>query len=303
MLPDIVGMIMQGGRMNLYILSGLSMIIVGIGFKLAWVPFHMWAADVYQGSPAPVTASLATVSKIAIFALLLRYFHGIPVRNYPALFWIFTLFAGFSMIIGNWLALMQRNVKRLLAYSSIAHFGYMLLPFLAGGQGGEAAVLFYLTAYTIATLGNFGVITILSDPGKETENWEEFSGLMWRRPALAAVFVLMILSLAGIPATIGFVGKIYMLFAGIDSALWALSILLVVGTSISFFYYLKLVILQFARGAADGQVQSGSGSAGALSATFSEGVVMAVLVGLLVVLGVYPTPLIRLIQLMVKVIG
>ena len=290
--------IMKAGGVSRLALVGISMIIVGIGFKLAWVPFHMWTADVYQGAPVPVTASLTTVSKIAVFALLIRLFHGIPILDYPALYWMFAIIAGFSMLLGNWLALMQRNVKRMLAYSSISHFGYLILPLLAGGERGAESAAFYLTAYTVATLGSFGVLTVLSNPQREHETMEDFDGLGRQRPMISAVFTFMLLSLAGIPVTIGFIGKFFLLRAGLGSSLWALSLILVAGTSISFFYYLRLVVLLFRRGEADEREVKAS-----KVVSLAEHSVMVFLVTLLVGFGAYPAPLIRLIQAMMRVIG
>ena len=152
---------------NLLALAGLGMILIGIGFKLALVPFHFWAADVYEGAPAPVTALIATASKGAVFALLFRYFGAMGVQMREPFFVIFTVVAIASMFLGNYLALLQNNLKRLLAYSSIAHMGYLLVAFLAGGRLAVTAVTFYLVAYFITTLGAFGVITALSN--KETD--------------------------------------------------------------------------------------------------------------------------------------
>ncbi|MGH9377550.1 MAG: NADH-quinone oxidoreductase subunit N, partial [Terriglobia bacterium] len=181
------------------LLAGAALIITGFGFKLALVPFHLWTPDIYEGAPAPVTAFVATVSKGAMFALLLRYFTWSGTHHYGAIFLVFTIIAIASMIVGNFLAMMQGNVKRILAYSSIAHMGYLLVAFQAGGELASQAVAFYLVAYFITTIGAFGVVSIMSDGERDADSIDDYRGLFWRRPILASVFTAMLLSLAGIP--------------------------------------------------------------------------------------------------------
>src|SRR5262249_20378764 len=216
-----------GSAHSALLLAGFAMLLVGVGYKLALVPFHMWTPDVYQGAPAPVTAFLATVSKGAMFALLLRYFTPIDVYAYRPLFLVFSLIAIASMLVGNLLALSQPNVKRLLAYSSIAHLGYLLVAFLASRAMAGTAVAFYLVAYFIASLGAFGIITVLSNGAREAESIDAYRGLFWQHPWLAGIFTAMLLSLAGIPITAGFVGKFYVVAAGVGTSLWLLVILMV----------------------------------------------------------------------------
>lgn len=242
-------------KLSPLLLAGFGMIIVGIGFKLAIVPFHMWTADVYEGAPAPVTAFVATVSKGGMMILLLRFFADVNAYRYESLLLIFTVIAIISMFAGNLLALLQQNVKRLLAYSSIAHLGYLLVAFIAVGPGllgadgaaqtGVEAITFYLVAYFITTLGAFGVLTVLSDPVRDAEKMEDYKGLLWHRPWLALVFTAMLLSLAGIPLTAGFIGKFYVVAAGIGSGLWLLVIMLVINSVIGLFYYLRLIVMMF----------------------------------------------------------
>src|SRR6185369_9593271 len=161
-------------------IAGLGLMIVGIGFKLGVVPFHMWAPDVYQGAPAPVTAFIATVSKGGVIVLLVRFFAQINGFKYPAVVISFTVIAIASMLIGNLLAIQQKNVKRILAYSSIAHMGYILVAFLASGSLGKEAVSFYLVAYSLTNIGAFGVVAILSDQDRDAEMLEDYQGLFWR---------------------------------------------------------------------------------------------------------------------------
>jgi len=169
--------LMSGKALSTLVLSGLAMIIVGVGFKLAVVPFHMWTPDVYEGAPAPVTAFIATVSKGGMFALLMRYFYRLGLDASSSLFILFTVIAVVSMIAGNLLALLQTNVKRILAYSSIAHLGYLLVAFLAGGSIGSAAVTYYLVAYFVTMLGALGVITVLSFKDREAAEMIDYQGL------------------------------------------------------------------------------------------------------------------------------
>jgi NADH-quinone oxidoreductase subunit N len=271
------------------LIPGVALIITGLGFKLAVVPFHLWTPDVYEGAPAPVTAFIATVSKGAVFALLMRYFYSSGGIRDKRIVIVFTIIAIGSMIVGNLLALLQENVKRILAYSSIAHLGYMLVAFLASREFGLEAVTFYLVAYFVTTLGAFGVISVLSDSNSEPEQMESYRGLFWRNPALAGVFTVMLLSLAGIPVTVGFIGKFYIITVGVSNGLWALIMILIVSSVIGLFYYLRLTAIMYAR--AESQPTDG-----ALHVSFSGGAVLTALVCLLLWFGVYPGPLLHVIK-------
>ena len=229
----------SGAADRVVALVGVGLIVVGFGFKLALVPFHLWTPDVYQGAPAPVTAFVATVSKGAMFAVLLRYFTIIDVRAHHTVFLIFAILAIASMVVGNLLALLQSNVKRLLAYSSIAHLGYLVVAFLASGALAATAITFYLVAYFVTTIGAFGVVTVLSSADSEAEDLDEYRGLFARRPWLSVVFTAMLLSLAGIPLTAGFVGKFYLTVAAGGAALWSLLIVMMITSGIGLFYYLR----------------------------------------------------------------
>jgi NADH-quinone oxidoreductase subunit N len=225
--------------------AGFGMMVVGIGFKLGVVPFHMWAADVYEGAPAPVTAFVATVSKGAVMALLVRFFNQINGHSNEALVLVFTTIAIASMFAGNFLALRQANVKRILAYSSIAHLGYVLVAFLAGGELAVEAVSFYLIAYFITTVGAFGILAMLSDVDRDAEWSDDYKGLFWARPITAVIFIAMLLSLAGIPLTAGFVGKFYILAAGVNGDQWLLVLMLVLNSAIGLYYYIKIIAMMF----------------------------------------------------------
>ncbi len=273
------------------VLAGVGLLTVGIGFKLSLAPFHMWTPDVYQGAPAPVTAFLATVSKGAVFALLFRYFSQAEIQVNSAVFLMFSVIAVISMFVGNILALTQTNVKRILAYSSIAHLGYLLVAFLAAGKLASTAVAFYLIAYFVTTLGAFAVVTVLSDREKEAEALDDYRGLLWRRPWIAGFFSGMLLSLAGIPLTAGFVGKFYVMRAGVGSALWFLVALLVINSVIGLFYYLRIIAAMYVQPTRQAQVFVESARM-----PLASGLVFTVLAVLLLWLGIYPTPFIAFIE-------
>jgi NADH-quinone oxidoreductase subunit N len=227
-------------------LTGLGMMLVGVGFKLAVVPFHMWTADVYQGAPAPVTAFIATASKGGVFAVLFRFFIMIDGFRFKVVMLILICIAIASMIIGNLLALQQKNVKRILAYSSIAHLGYLLVAFIPGSMMSIKAVSFYLMAYFITTLTAFGIVTILSNKETDAEDIESYKALFWQHPVLACIFSAALLSLAGIPLTVGFVGKFYILATGLQSGFWVAALILVLSSVIGLYYYLRIITTMFA---------------------------------------------------------
>jgi len=270
------------------LLAGIALTIAGIGFKLGVVPFHLWTPDVYQGAPPPVTAFVATTSKSAMVALLLRYVYLSGALRSQAVFLVFATIAVLSMCAGNFLALRQTNVKRILAYSSIAHFGYILVAFLAGSPMAIEAVAFYLVAYTVTMLAALGIVTVLSRSGQDAEDLEDYRGLFWQRPAIAGIFTIALLSLAGIPATMGFVGKFYVLASGANAQAWPLILILVVSSVAGLFYYLRVVVALYADPAED--------AVPALAVSRSMVLLLAVLATLLIWLGVYPTPLLNLIR-------
>lgn len=269
------------------LLAGAGMLVVGIGFKLSLVPFHQWAPDVYQGAPAPVTAFIATVSKGGVFALLLRYSTELGLLGVDSLAMALAAIAIASMLAGNLLALLQNNVKRILAYSSISHMGYTLVAFLAAGDMAAIAVAFYLVAYFVTTLGTFGVVSVLSGESREAEDIEDYRGLFWHRPWLAGTFTAMLLSLAGIPLTVGFMGKFFVVTAGVADSLWLLVLTLVVASGIGVYYYLRVAVAMYMRPAE-------APAAAAVAPSWSGNLVLAVLAVLLVGLGVYPGPVLDL---------
>jgi len=232
---------------GLVTLAGLVLLLSGIGFKLAIVPFHLWSPDVYQGAPTPTTAFIATISKGGVFAFFLRAAIMLDIPHRPCLFTTIAILAVISMFVGNLLALQQRNLKRLLAYSSISHMGYLLMTVLAFQPWATTAAILYLAAYFIAILAAFGVMIALSAPGREAETLDDYQGLYWRRPWLALVLTLSMLSLAGIPLTAGFMGKLILVAGGISSAFWGLIFSLIFSSVIGLYYYLRVIVSMFAR--------------------------------------------------------
>ena len=229
-----------------YSFVGMIMLIIALGFKLSLAPFHMWTADVYEGAPAPITAFVATVSKAAVFAVFLRFFVTTGFFKFETLYPILCTLAFATILAGNLLALLQTNIKRILAYSSIAHLGYLLVAFATSFYIQLhlviEAVMFYLLIYIITTLGSFGIVTALSSSNREAEMLEDYTGLFWSRPWMAAIFTVMLLSLAGIPLTAGFIAKFYVFTTGVHGQLWPLLFLVVIGSGIGLFYYLRIVL-------------------------------------------------------------
>jgi NADH-quinone oxidoreductase subunit N len=289
--PQLARDLLTGGAGHIWVLAGVAFMITGFGFKLAVVPFHLWTPDVYQGAPAPVTAFIASVSKGAMFAILLRFFYETGSRDLHAAALVFTIIAIASMFAGNLMALMQNNVKRILAYSSIAHLGYLLVAFEAGGKVGAAAGTFYLTAYMVTTLGAFGVVAALSSSGRDAEDIADYRGLFWRRPVLGTIFTAMLLSLAGIPLTAGFLGKFYTVAAATSSSIWLLIFVLVVSSTIGLFYYLRVVVSIFATENVPTDAEKPLPAIPALG-----GATLAALAFVLVWLGVYPHIILNAIQ-------
>ncbi|CCJ98930.1 NADH-quinone oxidoreductase subunit NuoN [Cronobacter malonaticus] len=278
------------------LLAGLGLMIVGLGFKLSLVPFHLWTPDVYQGAPAPVSTFLATASKIAIFGVVMRLFLYAPVGDSEAVRVVLGVLAFASIIFGNLMALTQTNIKRLLGYSSISHLGYLLVALIAlkSGDMSMETVGVYLAGYLFSSLGAFGVVSLMSSPyrGLDADSLYSYRGLFWHRPILSAVMTVMMLSLAGIPMTLGFIGKFYVLAVGVQSNLWWLTGAVVVGSAIGLYYYLRVAVSLYLN--APQQLNRDAPSNWAYSA---GGVVVLISALLVLVLGVWPQPLITLVQL------
>ena len=282
------------GQEPLVMMVGSAMILAGLGFKLSVVPFHMWTPDVYQGAPTPVTVFLATVSKGAVFVALSRFYVAAELYQYSTLILALSIVAAISMLFGNWLALQQDNIKRLLAYSSIAHFGYLLLALIAMSYAqamteaqliGEA-VTFYLTAYILTTLTAFAVVTHLSGEDEKSLSIGAFDGLFWRQPLQACGLSVALLSFAGIPLTAGFIGKFYLINVAIQSQLWVLMAALVLGSAIGIYYYLRFI---FAMSKTSAMTANDSSP----SIIGAQDVLTLLLLVLVIMLGSWPQPFIE----------
>lgn len=238
---------------------GLGLILIGLGFKVSAAPFQVWTPDVYEGAPTPVTALFAAGPKAATFALLLRIFADVPAAT-QFWFWAFWILAVLTMFAGNLGALLQNNVKRLLAYSSIAHAGYILVGFAAvtnlaahqdengtGASPAYAAVLFYLLGYALVKVGAFTIVSQLGGAGEKYLTIDDYAGLGERRPVVAAMLSLFLLSLLGLPVTAGFLGKFYIFKAAVDSGLIWLAVLMTINSTIGAYYYIRIIVVMYMR--------------------------------------------------------
>lgn len=302
LVGELSGATMQDPRYAMHVTVGHTLVLAGLAFKLSLVPFHMWTPDVFHGAPAPVTGFLATVSKASVFAFLFRYVVDSGVLNLTAALQVTLLLAVLSMIGGNVLALLQTNVKRMLAYSSIGHAGYLLIALvallqLANVETALEAGMVYLAGYVIMTLAAFGVVAVLSSAAEATDlqMLDDYEGLLWRRPLPAIVLTVALLSLAGIPLTVGFIAKFYLIATGVEGQLWLLVWALVLGSAIAIYYYLR-VVLTMTRPARDGGYTYAS--------RLAEGGGVLLLLGvLLVVFGVYPAPLVEAVRAALQVVA
>jgi len=246
-LADIRNYLLTPGSTNNVILASTAaaLMFVGFAFKVSAAPFQIWAPDVYQGSPAPVTLFMSAGPKAAAFAVFLRVFmtafHPIAARWEPFV-WSSALL---TMIIGNFAALTQTNVKRLLAYSSIAHAGYVMVAIAAHNQIGIAAAMFYLAAYAFMNIGAFAVITYFSRQGERYVKVEDLAGLGWKQPVTAALFAIFLLSLIGVPLTGGFFGKFYIFKAALDANLVWLAVLGLLNSAVAAYYYLRILVVMY----------------------------------------------------------
>jgi len=278
------------------LLVGLGMMIIGLGFKLSLVPFHLWTPDVYQGAPAPVSTFLATASKIAIFGVIMRLFMYAPVTDSEAVRTVLAMIAFVSILFGNLMAISQSNIKRLLGYSSIAHLGYLLVALIAvkDHQLSLETSGVYLAGYLFSSLGAFGVVSLMSSPyrGPDADSLYSYRGLFWHRPVLSAVMTVMMLSLAGIPMTLGFIGKFYVIASGVSAHLWWLTGAVVAGSAIGLYYYLRVTVSLYLS-----PPELHTRDTPANWAFTAGGVVVLISAILVLLLGVYPQPLIRLVQL------
>jgi NADH-quinone oxidoreductase subunit N len=279
------------------LLIAMILLVVGFGFKIAVVPFHMWIPDVYEGAPTSVTAFMAVASKAASFGAFLRVFLeglGGLKANWYGLFLIVCLA---TLVLGNLVAIVQSNIKRMLAYSSIAHAGYALIGVVVAGQAadpqvrslGVSSIMLYLAVYSFMTLGAFAMVALLRKGGLEGDEIEDFSGLAKRQPGAAFVMLLFMVSLAGIPPTAGFIGKFYLFLAAVNAGLAWLAVVAVLFAAASAYYYLRVVLVMYMRDPL---------GFGALEPRFvtspAAGLVVACAAAGVVLLGLFPDPLLSL---------
>ena len=278
---------------------GFAMILIGLGFKVAAAPFQVWTPDVYEGAPTPVTALFSAGPKAAAFALLLRIFAAVPAATH-LWFWAFWVLAVLTMFAGNLGALVQTNVKRLLAYSSIAHAGYILVAFAAVtamAQGGSAeaapayaAVLFYLLSYALVKLGAFTIVSQLGGTGEKNLSLDDYAGLSQRQPIVAAMLSIYLLSLLGLPVTAGFFGKFYIFKAAVNSHLLWLAVLMAINSVIGAYYYLRVIVVMYMR-----EPSVEAASATPVSFPLTVNLVLAITAIGTILFGVMPNPVINFI--------
>jgi NADH-quinone oxidoreductase subunit N len=246
-----IGVISQkllSGEVPLLVYVAMALMFVGLGFKVAAAPFHIWTPDVYEGAPAPIVGFMSTAPKAAAFAVLLRVVYTI---NAPGRFWLLWVAAALSMTLGNVGALVQTNVKRLLAYSSIAHAGYVLVAFAmtssSNSVSGISAAMFYTAAYAAMNVGAFAVVTHFANAGERFVTLEDYEGLGRSSPLLAATLTIFLLSLIGIPMTGGFFAKFYVFSAAVKANLIWLTLIGVVNSAIGAYYYLRIIVVMYMR--------------------------------------------------------
>ncbi len=269
-------------------LLGLALLAVGFAFKVSAVPFHMWTPDVYQGAPTPVTAYMSAATKVAAFAALIRVLDV----SFQALAWdwapvVWTL-AAVSVVLGSILAIAQTNVKRMLAYSSIAHAGFILTGLTAPGAVGIRSALFYLVAYAAMTVGAFGTVMVVSGRGEHRTRLSDYTGLARTNPVAAALMTLFLLSLAGIPPTAGFIAKVNVFAAAIGAGYWLLALIGVLASVAAAFFYLRVIVLMY--------MQEPAGEPAPEERGGIAGAVLAVPAAATILLGIFPGLLVGIIR-------
>ncbi len=276
---DAIRQVLRSGNVPVLAYLATALMFVGLGFKVASAPFHVWTPDVYEGAPAPVVGLMSTGPKAAAFAVLLRVLFE---ANAPGWFWLIWASAALSMTLGNVGALVQDNVKRLLAYSSIAHAGYLLVAFAAQPELGTSAAMFYTAAYAAMNVGAFAVVSHFANAGEKYVTLEDYAGLGRKSPLLAATFTFFLMSLIGIPITGGFFAKFYVLSAALKSNLVGLAIILVLNSALGAYYYLRIIVMMYMR--------EPRGEVPVTQVPFAAGLAIAMCVLATLYLGVVPGP-------------
>jgi NADH-quinone oxidoreductase subunit N len=280
-IPEIATRLQTSSSGNSLILLGIVLMGVGFAFKVSAAPFHMWTPDVYQGAPIPVTAFMSVGTKAAAFAMIIRVFAGGLPHLAPEWQALLAFVAATSMIVGNLMAITQSSLKRLLAYSGVAQAGYVLIGVIAGGQGGLAAVLFYLFVYMFMNFGAFAVVTVLAGPEGDRDRLSDLNGLYKRSPVMAILMTVFMLSLAGFPPFVGFFGKLFLFTAGVSAGYTWLVVIAVLMSVVSVYYYVRVLI----------PVWSPSTRTDKLESSPSSTMAIAISGALSLVLGLYPTTL------------
>jgi len=267
------------------LMMGVVLLVAGFGFKVASVPFHMWTPDVYQGAPTPVTAFMAVGPKAAAFAAFFRVFTTAMPELAPTWEMLLSIVAITTMFVGNLGAIMQTNIKRLLAYSSISHAGYILIAIIAKGSLATSALLFYMLAYTFMTFGAFSIVILIGRKGKENLELEDYSGLGFQAPLLGLAMSIFLLSLGGLPPLAGFVGKFYIFQAALNEGYVVLVVLAVLNSAISLYYYLRVIVFMYMKE-----------PKGELQISLTPITLLVIIIGVLgtIQLGLFPGPVISL---------
>ncbi|NNG99904.1 MULTISPECIES: NADH-quinone oxidoreductase subunit NuoN [Acinetobacter Taxon 24D] len=288
---DNVQALMQAIQQPMVIL-GLGLIICAVAFKLSLAPFHKWTPDVYAGAPAPIATFLATVAKVATIGLFVRYLLASGAILVDSIVTIITIIAVLSILVGNFLAVRQVNLKRILGYSSIAHFGYLLIGLISMTYASLGNVTVYVITYVLTTIGAFGVVALMSSPynnDSEAESLADYRGLFWRRPILTATLTVMMLSLAGIPLTAGFIGKFLVVMAAVTTQHWFLAAMIIVGSGIGLYYYLRVMVVMYMTPPDTPRIDADKHWGQKVGGIMVLAAALAVLV-----IGIYPDPIIKL---------
>ena len=246
-ISAIADSVASGNVHGALLVFGIALLAIGFSFKVSAVPFHMWTPDVYEGAPTPVTAFMSVAVKAGAFLAFLRVFSVAFVGAYESWWAILWWLAVLTMVVANLIATVQMSVKRMLAYSGIAHAGYLMVAIVAANETAAAGLLFYLLIYTFMNIGAFGIVILVSGQGEERLEIQEYAGFGWRHPLLGVLFTVFLLSLAGFPGTGGFIGKVFLLQGAMEANLVYLSVILVLTTVISYWYYLRVVWFMWMR--------------------------------------------------------
>ena len=277
--------VQDGAAPSALMIPGVALLAIGFAFKVSAVPFHMWVPDVYEGAPTPVTAFMAAAVKAAAFTAFLRVFvvglDGLYDQWWSILWWL----AAITMVAGNVVALVQPSVKRMLAYSSIAHGGYLLVALVAANDTAVAALLFYLLVYTVMNIGAFAIVISVGNQSEENAGIESYAGFGWRKPVMGVFMTVFLLSLAGFPGTAGFIAKYNLLLGAAEARLWYLSVILVLTTVVSYWYYLRVAWYMWMK---DAPKEAAAGGPAEAITPFATHVVLVLSVGLILLGGIFP---------------